>query len=63
MKIVYSFEDKMVMRLDLVVYISGKRTSFFTLLHSERPKLFGVLAFLSAVGCRPRMEWPGMDWT
>ena len=28
----------------------GNGNCFITLLHSERPKLYGVLAFLSAIG-------------
>ena len=34
-----------ILVLVFIVYIS-----YLTLLHSERPKLYGVLAFLSAIG-------------
>ena len=35
---------------------TGKNTVYLTLLHSERPKLYGVLAFLRAIGLMNRLK-------
>ena len=37
------------------------KTQFLTLLHSEQPKLSGVLAFLSAIGLKQNLIKTGLD--
>ena len=46
----------------LVTVFASIGIQFFTLLHSERPKLYTILAFLSAVGlksyfCKFAVRW------
>ena len=41
---------------------SSEKGHLLTLLHSERPKLYSILAFLSAIGLKEifleRLQWP-----
>ena len=37
------------------------RGIFLTLLHSERPKLYAILAFLSAIGLKEKIALKGAD--
>ena len=41
--------------------LSGPACYFLTLLHSEKTKLYTVLAFLSAVGLRKAFNFRGAD--